>query len=926
MNRFYMIFIFLFFAMFMAAQELPVDPGLKTGKLDNGVTYYIYNNSYSKDKAEMYIAFKVGAILEESEENGMAHFIEHMAFSGGEKFSKKRLHDFLSLSGMEKNAFTNHLQTVYHINNIPLSEDNVLDSCLLIAHDWSSALSFNEADIENEKKIISEELRFIYTSDFMVGDKLMKSLIPDSKYSSHNVIGKEDAFNAFTSDMLRKFYNKWYRPDMQAIIIVGDIDTDSVEEKIKNIFGDIPLADGNCEIPVYEVFDKKKSLIKVVKDKEFIYTHLCMDFRNEPLSAAENGTVDAFVVHFLNDVTKYIINERFEGVIKDASGQKNNIEVNYGEFMSADSDEAFSFILNIGNDNIEESAKLLMSEISRIRKHGFTDAEYARAKQSLNTIYKERLDEKDNTENIIYVEQYLEHFYKGKYIPGIEIEYDILCQVAPQLSIEHLNEYVRELLPEENIVIYLIAPENVETPEEKLISEWYAECNDMEQEPYTDKFADEPLLSEIPEAGKIIREYFDEDTDATVFELSNGARAIFRKTDFKKNQILFSAISPGGGSVYPEDYIVNSKIYKDIFDLGGAGPFNRSDLMKKLAGKNIEMTGIYNPLCDGLKVSSTPEYMEDFLQLVYLQFTSPNLDRETFDAYIKRKRMILGSSNINFVFQNSFLDILYKDKVRMTPLKADDLDKADYDQIIEWRNKRFSDAGDYTFVFVGNADPDSCRSLVEIYLASLPSSPSSVKSKFNHNADIGFRDGIVKASFNHKSEVEKCLISSIYSTTVDYNLKNKIILETFVEIMDKMLTNTIREKEGGVYSITTEGDIFDYPEGQIFLNIVYSTETGKEKYLNSKIKEVLEEFISVGANEDAFKNAVETICINHDNNMKDNSFIFSTLNRNYALGTNDIKGYTEILNSITGEDVRQMAIKLLNENYVEVIMRGEREQ
>lgn len=910
---------FIFSVVCSFAQQLPIDSKVKTGILENGLTYYIRNNSSLKGKADLYLVCNVGAILEEDHEDGMAHFLEHMAFNGSENFPGNMLREYLEEKNVNWNAYTTLERTVYYLNNIPVEDASVVDSCLLVAHDWSGFLSMDEKAIEKERNIIREEKRLFSGSDFRIVEALKKEIIPYSKYVERNVIGKEDTFMNFTSEQIRNFYNKWYRPDMQAVIIVGDIQPEVIESKLIEIFSDIPFPAVKIENPELSINDNTNPVISIVADKEVAFPTFDIEFRCKPLSVEEKESVDGFVNDYLIGIITAMINERLETVIGEAGGYLNEISASYDNFLGIGSEESLAISLKIGNGKTEESIKSFLTEVIRINQHGFSQTEYERAKLVLTSQYKKKFDEKDKTENAEYAEKYMKHFIYGNYIPGIELECQLLMELMPQVTLQMVNEHVQELMIEKNTVVYLVMPQEAEHPQKETISDWLISINNQNLDPYMEKTNNEPLLTILPVAGKIINEEIEPVLGTVNYKLSNGATVVIKQTDFKNNEVLFYAVSPGGSSLFPEEEIANIKLYEEVADLGGLGDFNKMDIQKKLAGKEVNVIPFINPIADGLKGLTINENLEELLQLVYMQFTSPRMDEDAFSAFMEKKKNTLQDNDPKVIFNNAVRRAAYGNTERMLPITSDDLLKVDYQRIFEWRKDRYADASDFTFIFTGNIDPDSSRELIERYLASLPS--LSVKESAV-NVNIALQPGHIKEAFEHKMENPQAVVTNLYSANVEFNLMNRITLDVLVEILNNSLTETLREQEGGVYALFVSGNISDYPKGQAILEINFPTEPGKEEQLNSLVKMAVNNMRLNGPTNDELQKAVTILSNKHNENIRNNAYWISNLAAYYAVNTDNMNGYMDILNSIHGEDIKSLASKITKDNLVEVIMKG----
>lgn len=657
----------------------------------------------------------------------------------------------------------------------------------------------------------------------------------------------------------------------------------------------------------------------VVKDKEIAAPVFNIEFRHEPLTREENGSVDAFSQKYLIAAVSAMMSERLESTIAETSGQLNETSVDYGSFLGAEEEESLQVSLGIGNDKTEESIKQILSEVVRIRQHGFTSAEYERAKLTITAQYKKAFEEKDNTGNSDYVDRYVNHFLTGKYIPGAEIEYQALLGLMPQVSLEIINEYVRELMPEENIVLYLALPEGDETLPKKQLADWYAELNNQKFEPYVNKADNEPLLATIPAPGSILSKSTDPKLGTVIYALSNGAKVVVKQTDFKNNEIVFSATSPGGSSLFPEQNMGSVKLYQEAAGLGGVGHFSNIGLQRKLAGKNIDLTPLINVLGEGFNGSTDAGNLETFLQLVYLQFTSPRMDLDAFKGLVEEKKREIQGNDPWTVFNQKIKETAYKGAGRMMPLTSEELQKADYQQIFDWRKDRYSDASDFTFVFSGNIDPDSFETLIKQYLASLP---AKSRKESAANVKVSVRQGRVKENFEQQMETPQAWVTNIYSAKSELTLKNRIIMDALVDVLSSSLNETMRLQEGGTYAVGVFGSINEYPKGESVLQVLFSTKPGKEEHLNTLAKKVVNDMTLHGPSVEELKKAVSHLKDKQDENVKNNKYWASSIAAYYAVGLDNVSGYQKMLDSITEKDIQSMAAKLLKENLVEVILKS----
>ena len=574
-------------------QPLPVDPKVKYGKLDNGLTYYIRHNDQPKDRADFYIAQRVGSMQEEDSQAGLAHFLEHMAFNGTKNFPDKNLINYLETIGVRfgenLNAYTGFDETVYNISNVPTTRPGIVDSCLLILHDWSNAISLEGEEIDKERGVIHEEWRTRGNAQMRMLEQQLPAMLPGSKYAERLPIGKMEVVDNFKHDELRNYYKKWYRPDLQALIIVGDIDPDRVEAQLKKIFTDVPAPVNPAKREMYPVPDNDKPLVSIATDKEASNTILYIFYKHNVMPQEAYATPMGLVRDYMRQVASEMVNSRFNEIVQKANPPFIYAMGTDGEFLVAKTKDAWMMAALAKEGQIDEALKALVQETERIKQYGFTASEYDRARINVLKRYESLYKDRDKQKNGTYVREYVRHFNDGGYIPGIETEYTLINQIAPNLPVEEVNKFVQSLIGDNNVVINLTGPEKegvtYPTPEQ-LLADYYA-AQKEKVEPYKETVSNEPLVTNLPAPGKIVSEKENPELGTTEIVLSNGIKVNLKKTDFKEDEILVTASSPGGTSLYDGADIPNIKVFNSVIDLGGLGNFSAVDLGKRLAGKNV---------------------------------------------------------------------------------------------------------------------------------------------------------------------------------------------------------------------------------------------------------------------------------------------------------------------------------------------------
>ncbi|MDR1582992.1 MAG: insulinase family protein [Prevotellaceae bacterium] len=909
-------------------QKLPIDPKIRYGKLENGLTYYIRHNELPKARADFYIAQNVGAILEDDEQNGLAHFLEHMAFNGTVHFPGNTLVGYLESAGVKfgrnLNAYTGFDQTVYNISDVPVRE-GLIDSCLLILHDWSGCLLLDEKEIDKERGVIREEMRSYGGAAQRLNEKILPEILPGNKYSKRNIIGTEEIIMNFKPETIRAFYKKWYRPDLQGLIIVGDIDPEQIENKLKTLFADIPTPVNPAERVRFQVEDNEQPLVGVASDREATGTSLLISYKHKPLPPEIKGTIAELMLDYFNSIISGIMRERLSELTQQANPPFIGAGVQNGLFANTATEEALSGYVVIKNNEFETGMKAIVREIERVDKYGFTAAEYERARTNILTHYENQFKEKDKWLNSRYANEYVSHFTQGGYIPGIETEYNLISMIAPNTPVEAVNQYVQELIGDKNITIALTAPEkeNIVLPAKDDLLKWYAEAKSENIQPVQETVSNEPLLPELPAGGSIVAESKDEKFDATVYALSNGVRAVVKTTNFKDDEILMSATSPGGSSHFPDSEDVNLKLYNAISNLGGLGSFSATDLTKALAGKKVAVNPTIALTHEGMSGSSSVKDFETMLQLIYLHFTAPRTDEDVYQSFVARIKSQLESQEAapEIALIDTLTKELYENIARSKRIRTADLSKVNYQTIIDWRKERYADASDFTFVLTGNIEAEKSKELIAKYLGALP---SIKRTEDFVPVNVNYRSGLRKNAFKRKMENAKATIIDIYWTTLEPSLKNHIEIDMLKQILQIVYTEKVREEEGGTYGVGVVTEISNYPKGRTALQISFETKPGKEEALNGIVHSEFQKIAQDGPRVEDFNKAREFMLKHQQEQEQENSYWSATITDFYSLGYDRYSDYVKTLNAVTPDDIRNKAKAIIDaKNLIEVIMTGE---
>lgn len=904
---------------------IPVDKDVRIGKLDNGLTYYIRKNSLPANRADFYIAQKVGSIQEEENQRGLAHFLEHMCFNGTTHFPGDALKQYLERIGVKfgenLNAYTSIDETVYNISNVPVTTPGAIDSCLLILHDWSNDLTLDPKEIDKERGVINEEWRTRMSATQRFQEKMLPIMFEGTKYAHCFPIGTMDVIMNFKTQTLRDYYEKWYRPDLQGIVVVGDIDLDAIEAQIKKMFSDIPAQPNAVKREYYPVNDNKEPIVLIHQDKEQPNIQAIIFNKHEATPDDQKDNMGYLVQDYATNLITKMLNARLNELAQTAIPPYIYAGSYDGNFFVAKTKDAFTGIVVCKEDAIENGIITLLRETERARQFGFTETEYNRARAEYLRQLESAYNERDKRKNEEYVNEYVRHFLDNEPIPGIENEYTIINQIAPAIPVTVLNQIMQELVTDSNQVVAILAPqkEGLKMPTEDDIKQILKDIKAEKLAAYVDKVSDEPLMKEAPKGGKIVSEKTDDLFDATLLTLSNGVKVIIKKTDFKADEIRMKGVSLGGSSLFPTSEIININGL-DAVGVGGLGNFSAVDLEKVLAGKKASVSYGIGDKTEAVNGSCSPKDFETMMQLTYLTFTAPRRDNDAFASYKSRNKAALQNMEMNpqVAFSDSVQAGMYMNHPRKVRVKADMIDQMDYDKILSMYNDRFKDASDFTFIFVGNVDVEQMKPLIQEYLGSLPT--TNRKESFADNK-IGMRQGVYKNEFIRKQETTKASNFVLLSGNCKYDLKNNILLDMTSQILDLVYTAKVREDEGGTYGVYVGNQLIKYPKEKAIIQIIFDTAPEKREKLMKIIFAELENITKIGPSEVDLNKVKEFMLKKHTENLKENRYWLNSIDEYLFTGMNPIKDFAQVVSSITIKDIQKFADDLFKQkNEIEVSM------
>lgn len=916
----------------MQMPPIPVDKDVRIGHLDNGLTYYIRHNALPEHRVEFHIAQKVGSILEEPQQRGLAHFLEHMAFNGTKNFpgDEKGLGIVQWCEtkgikfGVNLNAYTSVDQTVYRISNVPTDDQSVVDSCLLILHDWSNAVLLSDKEIDKERGVIHEEWRSRNSGIMRLYTEAQAVMYPGDKYADCMPIGSIDVIDNFPYQAIRDYYAKWYRPDLQGIIIVGDIDVDQMEAKIKSVFADVKKPVNPAKRVYYPVADNQEPLVYIGKDKEIDDPTIEIYFKQDPTPDSIKGNMAYLLQQYMLSMTTSMLNSRLNELRQSANPPFIYAGCYYGNYFLAQTKDAFTLSISSKAEGINEALKAGLTELERVRRYGFTESEYERARANYLQRLESAYNEREKTKNDSYVNEYINHFLMAEPIPGIEFEYTTMNQIAPNIPVMAINQAIQQggLLPDNNQVVFIAAPEKegIVCPTKEEVVAQLKGMKDLKVEAYVDKVSNEPLMKEAPKGGKIVSENTNAIYGTTELTLSNGVKVYIKKTDFKADEIQMKGVSLGGTSLFPDNDKLEMSYLNSVIQAGGLGNFSKVDLTKMLAGKKVSVNAAVGANTEGITGSCSPKDFETMMQLTYLSFTAPRKDMDAFASLKSRIKAQLESAESNPLssINDTIQKMMYGYHPRYFSMKPEMVDQINYDRIIEMYKDRFADASDFRFFLVGNVDIEKVKPLIEQYLGALPSTGRKETFRDNH---MDIAKGMLENTYAKEQQTPMATVFMLYSGKCKYDLKDNLLMSFLTQALDMVYTEEVREKEGGTYGVSSYGQLSKHPNEKFMLQIVYQTDPAKKDHLNGVIDAQMKKMASEGPTEEHLQKIKEYMLKKYKDNQKENGYWLNNLDEYFYTGVDYTQGYEEAVNSITVKDVQKFAADLVNQgNKITVVM------
>ena len=902
-------------------QTMSVDREVKTGTLENGMRYYVRYNKKPEKRLELRLVVKVGSVLEEQQQQGLAHFVEHMAFNGTEHFARQELVDYLESIGMafgpEVNAHTGFDETIYMLQ-VPTDSIGVMETAFQILEDWAHLLSIEGEEIDKERGVVIEEWRLGRGARARMRDEQLPVLLKGSRYAERLPIGQKAVLDSFAHETLRDFYRRWYRPELMAVIAVGDCDPQWVEEQIKTIFSRIPAADEPTERPLYPVPDHRETLFTIAFDPEATLSRISVYYKME---VRQQQTIGAYRRHLVEALYQRMLNQRLYELTTLADPPFLYGRSSQG--MLVRTKEGYILGAGVADNGILRGLEALLIEARRVRLHGFTQSELEREKKEMLRGMEQAFRERDKTESQRYADEYKRNFLVDEPIPGLEYEYGLYQTFVPEIGLEEVKQVAGEWSSKENRVIAVGLPEKegIEPPTEEALMEVFARVAAMELEPYEDDVITRELVGEKPPAASIvaIREFAE--IGVTEWTLENGVRALFKPTDFKNDEILFHASSPGGHSLVTDEDYVAALTAETVVREGGLGTFDEIELEKMLAGKVVAVSPWIEGLQEGLKGNASPEDAETMFQLIYLYFTAPRQDSTAFVSYQNWIRGMIEnrSANPEAIFSDSVRVTLSQHHFRARPWSDELLDEMDLETSLRIYRERFGDAGDFTFFFAGSFTLDEIRPLVQRYLGGLPSTGRRETWR-----DIGLDPprGVVEKQVYRGLE-EKSLSRLVFSGDFEWSYENFFAIHSMAGVLRIKLRDLLREDLGGTYGVDVGISTAHYPEEEYSISVSFGCAPERVDELTEAIFVQIDSLQRFGPDSSYVHKVQQIQRRQHEVRLKENGFWIDALETAYFHGLDPriLLGYEEMVKSLNVGKMQRAAQRYFDrDNYVRIVL------
>ena len=911
---------------------IPVDKNVKIGHLENGLTYYIRHNAFPEHVASFYIAQKVGSINENDDQRGLAHLLEHLAFNGTEHFKGNSLQDYLQSIGVEYgrnlNAYTSIDKTVYYFTDVPTTRTSAVDSCMLILKDWSNGISLTKEAINDERDVVHNEYRLRMVGQQLMLERNLPKLYQGEKYGYRMPIGLMSVVDGCDPETLRAYYRKWYRPDNQAIIIVGDIDVDHVEAQIKKLFSGIKVPKNAAKVVPVPVADNDTAIYVIDKNKEQKFDMINIMMKTDAYPDSLKGNMAYLVMSYLRSVVGSMFDARLAEQTREADCPFLQGSAGIGSYLISGTKDAFSISGVAKPGKVKEAYAAFLREAKRVRDFGFTATEYARAKENFMSGMETMYENRNKMKNEQFTTQYVDHFTDNEPIPSLEDEYKIYQMIVPSFTVEHINDAMKNLISETDTnfvsMVLMKEAEGVSYPTEQELAAIVKQVRGEKLEAYVDNVKQEPLMASAPKAGSIKKVVENKVLGFKKLTLSNGAKVVLKKTDYKDNEIRVAGSANVGYSAFQNDP-VNAANASTVWEVSGLAGFTGNDLQKMLAGKQCSVGLTMSPFRHGIAGTSTPKDLETMMQLLYLSMTNLTKDEKAFENLKNTYVTVLSnkSNNPNMVYQDSIQSTLYLgNKLALLP-NVEDIQNINYDRVLDMQKQLYGNAKDFTFYFVGNYDEKVLLPLIEQYIASLPNKGMKLK-----NQKIPYAKGEVKNIFTKAMENPQSQAREMWFVKLPaYTQKTAVLADISARLLEMKYLRSIREELSAAYSTGAScGLIFDY-DGKLALTINGTAQLNPDKVdaaVPCFFKGMEETIAAPDAND--LQKVKEILLKQAGVDEKTNSYWMQVLSMYDLRKVDTHTNYREMVKSVTGQQISDFLknVVLKSGNHFEVIMKAEK--
>lgn len=929
----FLTIVALFFACNIYAQQGKIDNDntIRKGILPNGMTYYIRHNAQTKGVADFYIAQKVGSILEEKRQRGLAHFLEHMAFNGTKHFPGNTLQPGIVAwcesvgikFGANLNAYTSVDQTVYNISAAPVTREGVIDSCLLILNDWSHELLLTDKEIDKERGVIEEEWRTRRSGMAMqrLSEQAMPVIYAGTKYSDCMPIGNIDIVRTFPYNDLRDYYSKWYRPDLQAIIVVGDINEDKIEEKIKKLFAKIPLPQNPAHRIYYPIGNNEKMILYTATDKEQPTVNFTLYMKRDVTPKQERNTIQNYADDYKTNILRMAINDRLEELSRTKNAPFISASVRSGNFFLASTKDAFELSGVLKEGKVLEAIQLLVGEVERARANGITIDELKRGKAEMLSYAENDYNDRSNRRNGEFVEQCVQNFLEETPIIEPEKELEIVRKLDKTVTIDDVNALAKTIITNQNQVVTMFGPDKntFKMPTNSSIENAILKAQKQHYTPYkTQNTLTERLITKLPKPGSISSERTYK-YGYTEFTLSNGLKVYVRPTNFEPDEVNLKLFSLGGKNIYPDSEMPNLTYLMAGATIGGVGQYNDLTLEKMLAGKTATVTPFIDNDTRGMAGTSNVKDTKTLLELVYLYFTQPRKDPQAFKNLMEQQQEFLTNAHVNpmLAYNDTLHKVAYATN-RMASMDKEQLKRVDYNRIMHIYKELFANAANFKLILTGNIDINKLRPLLCQYIATLPSN--------NTKETIGtyeskLVDGKKTYIFHKKQTTPTAITTIVIKGKMEYNNRNELLMDAIGQLLRIVYTEKVREDKGGTYSVQVSGDLQHHPNNEALLRIAFQTDPQKYNSLIPIVYKELEKMATEGPSQQDLDKVKAYELKVYNQVLRMNNYWEYVLYTDLYNGIDVDTDFRYIVENMTCDDIRTTLRNLLNQNNcIEVTM------